>query len=422
VALEDLRRVSGSAHARPAGPADAIDGVPAGVVIEPGSVDEAREVLRLARAGGAKVVPRGGGTKMTWGAPPSGLDLILSTARLDRLVEHVAGDLVVTAEAGLPLRALQRALAPAGQRLALDPPQPGATVGGVVAAGASGPRRLRFGSVRDLLIGLTVVLSDGTVSRAGGKVVKNVAGYDLCKLFTGSLGTLGLVVQATFRLHPVPAAQRTVRVEIDDPDTAGSSVQVLLHSALVPSAIELGWPSPDAGGTLGVLFEGVEEGVVAQARTAAELAGRHGTATVLDEATAERLWTELALKPVERGGGRVRVGFPPAQLPQAISAALEAGRRHGLRLRLAGHAGSGILFVDLPGAEVAAQARVIEDLRGRLARANDGSVVVLDAPPALKAAVDVWGDPGDALPLMRRVKERFDPERTLCPGRFVGGL
>jgi glycolate oxidase FAD binding subunit len=343
---------------------------------------------------------------------------VASRAHLEAMTPTVRRALT---EAGVRLDDLQRALTAARQRLALDPPQAGATLGGIIAAGASGPRRLRFGSVRDLLIGVTVVLADGTVARSGGKVVKNVAGYDLCKLFTGSLGTLGLIAQATFRLHPLPQAQRTVRVEVDGPEDAGAVVQMLTHSSLAASAIELAWFSPDAGGMLAVLFEGTEPGVDAQARTASELTSARGRAAVLDEAAAQRVWREMTLRPVGNGDVRLKLSALPADLPAVIRTVFQACGAAGLSPRLTGHAGSGILFVDLTGADVPALARVVQTLRGD-ATLKQGSVVVLEAPPALKATIDVWGYAGDALSLMRRVKEAFDPGRILAPGRFVGGL
>jgi len=195
VTLAALQDIAGRGYAREAAEGDAIDGVRPRFVVEPGSVEEVSALLRLSHRAGLAVAPRGGGTTLGWGATPRRLDLILSTARLNRVLEHAAGDLVVRAEAGVMLEALQAAAGAAGQRLALDPPDVGATLGGIVAANPSGPLRLRYGTVRDLLIGVTVVLADGTVAKAGGKVVKNVAGYDLCKLFTGSLGTLGVVVE-----------------------------------------------------------------------------------------------------------------------------------------------------------------------------------------------------------------------------------
>ena len=247
--LADLQEIVGRDFVREAAEGDAIDGVRPRFVVEPGSVEEVSALLRLSHRAGLAVAPRGGGTTLGWGATPRRLDLILSTARLNHVLEHAAGDLVVRAEAGVTLETLQAAVGAAGQRLALNPPEVGATLGGVVAANPSGSLRLRYGTVRDLLIGVTVVLADGTVAKAGGKVVKNVAGYDLCKLFTGSLGTLGVVVETIWRLHPLPAARRTVAIALASPEAAGAAVQALLHtpgSPLVLDALELRWewPSP----------------------------------------------------------------------------------------------------------------------------------------------------------------------------------
>ncbi|HEV3462352.1 MAG TPA: FAD-binding oxidoreductase, partial [Actinomycetota bacterium] len=216
--VQDLER---GGLVRPAEGAYAVDGVEARFLARPGSVEEASQVLRAAAADGLAGAFMGGGSKLGLGNPPERLDLVVETRGLDQVLEHAAGDLVVKAQAGVRLADLQAALAPAGQWLALDPPEPRATLGGVVAANASGPRRLRYGTVRDLIIGITVVLADGTVARAGGKVVKNVAGYDLAKLFCGSLGTLGLVAEATFRLHPLPAAAAVVSLEVERPAQVG---------------------------------------------------------------------------------------------------------------------------------------------------------------------------------------------------------
>src|SRR5918995_3057509 len=204
VSLEDLQRIVGEEHAREATSEDAVDGVGPSFVAEPGSVEETSELLRFAAEEGLAVSPRGGGTKASLGNPPRELDLILSTVRMDEVIEHVPGDQVVRVQAGIRLRDLQERLAGSDQMLGIDPPEEGATVGGAVAANSTGPRRYRYGTIRDLIIGITVILSDGTVAKAGGKVVKNVAGYDLSKLFTGSLGTLGVIANANFRLHPRP--------------------------------------------------------------------------------------------------------------------------------------------------------------------------------------------------------------------------
>jgi glycolate oxidase FAD binding subunit len=400
--------------------ADAVDGVQPRFLAEPGSVEEVAEVLRAADAAGLRTVARGGGTKLGWGNPPDGVELVLSTARLGRVLEHAAGDLVTRVQAGVRLADLQAELAPAGQLLGLDPPEAEATVGGIVAANASGPRRLRYGTVRDLLIGVTVVLGDGTVAHAGGKVVKNVAGYDLGKLYTGSLGTLGVVVEAIFRLHPVPAAAAVVAAEVESPEQVGSAVRALLASALVPSAIELGWPDPGRAGTLAVLFEGIEPGVAAQAAAATRLLADAGVAGA--QARDGSGAGKLGARPWERGAGAlgVKVASVPSALPGALRVVWEVAAGHGLGARVAAHAGTGVLWAGIAGAPEAL-AGFVTEARERLAT-RQATLVVAEAPAEVKRAVDAWGPVGDALPLMRRVKQRFDPSGRLSPGRFVGGI
>jgi glycolate oxidase FAD binding subunit len=389
-------------------------------------------VLAGAAADGLAVAFAGGGSKLGLGNPPDRADLLVSTSRLDRVLEHAAGDLVVRAQAGVRLADLQAALGPAGQWLALDPPEPRATVGGVVAANASGPRRLRYGTVRDLIIGITVVLADGTVAHAGGKVVKNVAGYDLAKLFCGSLGTLGMIAEVIFRLHPLPAAASVVTLEVEAPAQAGRAVQRLHRSALEPSAVELvvdewGWP-----GRLTVVFEGIQPGVEAQAAAAVELLGQVGTAAVAGPGETDAALHQLGALPFEKAEVALKAAFPPAELPAVLTELL--GDRRNLERRWIGpvsaHAATGVLWMtsgfrqgDLrdDGPEVAFVARAVTEVRERLA-ALGGSLVVVKAPPHLKRQVDAWGPPGDAVGLMRRVKERFDPDRRMSPGRFVGGI
>ncbi|MDP9436670.1 MAG: FAD-binding oxidoreductase, partial [Actinomycetota bacterium] len=259
-----------TAGRRPGQPADGVAGVVPREVVTPTSVEEVADVLRAAAADGRSVVAAGGRSKLSWAAPPSSCDLLLDTTGLDRVVEHVAGDLVVVAEAGVRLTDLQAQLAEAGQLLGLDPPEEGATLGGVVSANASGPRRLAYGTARDLLIGITVVLADGTVAHAGGKVVKNVAGYDLGKLYTGAHGTLGVVVSTTWRLHPAPPARRVVVLDLPDAAAAGPLAIRLARSTLTPSAVEL---LGTAGGAarLVVVFESIAESVSAQADAAVAL-------------------------------------------------------------------------------------------------------------------------------------------------------
>jgi glycolate oxidase FAD binding subunit len=414
---------------QPAPPGTAVDGVPVARVARPGSVAEAGQVLAAAAADGLAVAFVGGGSKLGLGNPPERVDLLVSTERLDQVLEHAAGDLVVRVQGGARLADLQAALAPAGQWLALDPPEPRATVGGVVAANASGPRRLRYGTVRDLIIGITVVLADGTVARAGGKVVKNVAGYDLAKLFCGSLGTLGLVAEATFRLHPLPAAAAVVTLEVDSPQRVGAAVGPLLRSALEPSAVELAWPDWQLPGRLTVVFEGIRPGVEAQAAACAELLGRVGTAAVAGSDETDAALDTLGVRPFEKADVGVKVTCPPADLA-AVLEDLRAGPSPWLG-PVHAHAGTGVLWVasDFGEGELEASGgRMVPALAGAVTAARErlaalgGSLVLVKAPPELKRAVDAWGPAGDAVGLMRRVKERFDPDRRLSPGRFVGGI
>jgi glycolate oxidase FAD binding subunit len=405
-----------------------VDDMAARFVARPRSVSEASQVLAAAAADGLAVAFAGGGSKLGLGNPPERVDLEVQTQGLNQILEHAAGDLVVRAQAGVPLADLQAALAPAGQWLALDPPERRATVGGVVAANASGPRRLRYGTVRDLIIGITVVLADGTVAHAGGKVVKNVAGYDLAKLFCGSLGTLGMVVEAIFRLHPLPAATAVVTVQVESPTQAGQAVQRLRRSALEPSAAELvvgelGWP-----GRLTVVFEGIQPGVEAQAAAAVELLGQVGEAVVAGPGQTEAAINQLGAMPFEKAEFALKATFPPAELAGVLDDLV--GGRLSFGGPVTAHAATGVLWMasglregDLPADSPAfpMTVRAVTEARERLA-ARGGSLVVVKASPELKRAVDVWGPAGDAIGLMRRVKERFDPDRRMSPGRFVGGI
>ncbi|MGW4487460.1 FAD-binding oxidoreductase [Amycolatopsis sp. NPDC004368] len=405
-------------HARPAEAGDEVDGLAPAFVAAPGSTAEAADVMRIAADHGLAVVVRGSGTKLGWGQRPAEADLVVDTGRLDRVVEHRAGDLVVHVDAGLRLATLQDRLSPAGQRLAADPVVPpgtadAGTVGGLVATAASGPLRFSHGAVRDLLIGITVVRADGVVTKAGGKVVKNVAGYDLGKLFAGSWGTLGLVTEAVFRLHPRPALARWVVVPVDSTGVAYERLRRVLHAQLVPNAVELDRPA-GATGTLAVLVEGVAQGVADRVEKFLELLGDGA-----EPCDAAPEWWGRA--PWQRGDVALRLTHRITGLPALLNALDEQARCHGLPVAVRGSAGVGLLYAAVPGTtDPAVIAELVEGLRDRSAGWG-GDVVVLDAPPAVKAALDPWG-PVRGLTLMRRVKDQFDPEHRLAPGRFAGGI
>jgi glycolate oxidase FAD binding subunit len=417
VSLEDLQNIVGEEHAREAAVEDAVDGVAPSFVVEPGSTEEISGLMKFANDQDLAVAPRGGGTTMSLGNPPRELDLILSTARMNAVVEHVPGDQVVRVQSGIRFGDLQERLAGSDQMLGVDPPETGngATVGGIVATNSSGPRRYRYGTIRDLIIGITVVLADGTVAKAGGKVVKNVAGYDLSKLFTGSLGTLGVIAECNFRLHPRPETARTVAVELPDTASAGAASQAILHAQIVPSAVELLWD--DETRLLTVLIEGIPSGVEAQAEATSYILSPFGEVRTLtdDEAGSS--------SPPGAGDDEVavKISAPPAELAGVLDSTLGASSRLDVTSRITGHAGTGVTYVGLSGGDEEARAGVVEELREIWLR-RGGSVVVREASPAFKERVETWGPIGTRLDLTRRVKEKFDPRGVLNPGRFVGGI
>ncbi len=424
--LAALRSACGPGFARAAGADDLVGGVPARWVVLPGTTEEAAAVLRIAAERRLAIVPRGAGTKLDWGATPAGVDVVLDTGRLSGVAWHTPGDLVATVGAGTPMRALQGALEPAGQRLALDPGSvpAGATVGGVLGAGEAGPLRLRFGIGRDLLIGVEFVRADGVVAHAGGRVVKNVAGYDLGKLLCGSFGTLGVITSATFRLHPLPARRAWVRRSVWTPLEVHDLLGDVVMSSVVPTAVEIDLPAvsslvprqrtaagPRGPGTIAVLLEGTADGVTIRSGIVRKLLG--GDASIVDE--PPHWWGRYPFGPGEIA---LKLAVPIADLHAAIYALRDAA---GVAVPVRGSAGVGVVHAALPRATgVDRVAAILAAVRGVLV-GRGGSCVVLTAPPAVRDEVDLWG-PVPGMTIMRRVKEQFDPHRLLSPGRFVGGL
>lgn len=393
---------------------DYVDGVPPGLVARPGTTEQVAEVLRAAAAHGLSVVPRGRGTKITWTAPPSSADVLLDVSALDQVLDHAAGDLIVAAQAGTRLADVRRTVGGEGQRLAIDETVPGASIGGMLAANTSGSRRLATGTARDLLIGITVVRADGVVAKAGGRVVKNVAGYDLGKLLIGSFGTLAVVTEALFRLHPVPAARRWVSVPVIDPVEAQRLVQSVLHAQCVPAAIDVEWR--DGTGAVSVLLEGKDEGVTDRAATVRGLLGATSTETEEPPAGGATYPWDLAATGDQRATA-LKLTFVLSGLQDVLAAAGDAGVPVALR----GSAGTGVAYAAIAaGTPVEAVTEAVRRIRAACAR-QGGTVVVVDAPAAVKQAVDLWG-PVSGLDLMRRVKDQFDPDHRLSPGRFVGGI
>ncbi len=416
-----------TAPARVAAAGDTVAGVRPGVVVEPVNEEEVAAVLAFADREGLKVLTSGGGTQLGYGRPPTGGDLLLSTTRLGAVLEHEPQDQTIAVQSGVPLAELQQRLGRSRQWLALDPALPeGATIGGIVATNTSGARRLRFGGVRDQILGVRVVLADGTIAKGGGKVVKNVAGYDLPKLFCGALGTLGVVVAANFRLYPLPALSRTILLRAPSPAALCALVLAVNASTLVPTALDVIGPSADEDGcVLAVRFESsvraaVEDQTAALLTLAGELAASRRLLEGDEESTFWRGLDE-ALWPRAADGhyAMLKASLLPTEVAGWLAQLDACAAARGLATRWRAHAGHGTVFARLVGAPDALAAAV-DDLR-LAAASGRGSVVVQDAPPETLRIVDVWGTV-PALDVMRRLKDRFDPHGTLNPGRFVGGI
>src|SRR5438874_6032705 len=406
----------GPDQVRPTTPSDAVSAVQPQLVLEPVNEQQLADALRIANEGGLAVILRGGGTKLGWGNPTARADLILSTSRLNRVLEHAWADLTVTVEAGCTVQALQQTLAQHGQRLAIDPLWPEkATVGGILSTNDSGALRLRFGALRDLIIGVTIALPDGTLASSGGKVVKNVAGYDLPKLVTGALGTLGVITRAVFRLHPLPRKACSFSIAVSNPDEAQKSVLAVQDSKLAHAFLQSHF-SDDAPPVSDILFEGTDAGLTAQE---AQLRNLAAPAKVLETSTSswtarEKLWTLAD----PENTAIAKISVLPANVARTMKLVEHIANGQQVRWRALVYA-TGLGWLRLEG-KVGALRGALQALRGEL-ESQQGSLVALHHPEKMPS-FDAWGSAGDALPLMKAVKQQLDPKSTLNPGRFVGGI
>ena len=416
--VAEVDALAGTAIARPGSVADAIDGVVPGAVAEPPTPAALAKTLAWATETGRTVIVRGGGTKLGWGPSPGSVDLVLSTTAMSAVVEHRHGDLTVTVQAGATLAETNAVLSRHRQWLPLDPPwSDRATIGGIVAVNDSGPRRQRHGAPRDLIIGMTLARADGLIAKTGGIVVKNVAGYDLARLLTGSFGCLGVILTATFKIAPLAEASHTVSVEFPASARCGPFVADLLAHASTPTALELATPPA----TMLIRFESIETVAVEQAEQAATLARGHGgTPVVLTGEAETAVWRGHDGRLFDREGTIVKLAILPAELSATLAWLDDASSTRRLDYVVTGRAGLGVLYLGLNGA-VSQQASLVTALRERLP-VGRGSATIQRADPELKTLVDVWGSVGDSLRTMQEVKRRFDPTGTLNPGRGPGGL
>lgn len=400
----------------------------------PSTPEELAQIVTLAHQNRWKILPCGNASKLSWGPSAHGIDLGVSTAKLNRLIEHAVGDLTVTVEAGMTLADLQAVLARAGQFLPIDPLYAEqATLGGIVSTASAGSLRQRYGGIRDLLVGVSFVRQDGQIAKAGGRVVKNVAGYDLMKLFTGSFGTLGILTQLTFRIYAQPEASQsillTATAEVDNDSSQlrfVQAIQTILASELTPTAMDLLSPATvreltgHQGMGLLLRFQTIAAGVQAQLSRLQELALTLGLqSTVFRDLDEPHLWQKLREtieSPSQSAAILCKIG---------VSSTVAASTLTQINTLTGGaaiawiHAGSGIGGLRLREPSVSPQ--LLLQIR-QDCQEQGGFLTVLEAPVPLKQQIDVWGYTGNALALMRGIKQQFDAHCLFSPQRSVGGL
>jgi glycolate oxidase FAD binding subunit len=427
----DAIATAGAAHAF------AVDGLTPQCVLFPETVEQLSRCIAAADQAGLAVMPVGNGTKLGVGNLPQRYDVALSTRRLNRILAHEAADMTVTVEAGATLAEVNATLRPARQRLPLDPPDPEHTsIGALIATDASGPLRLSQGKVRDLLIGVKVVLADGTLVKGGGRVVKNVAGYDLMKLFTGSFGTLGTVVEATFKVRPCPEHEALFVVPAAEIGTAVAGALDVLAALLAPLYVEALNPAAaaaigeNAGAMILVGCGGNSDEIAAQRARLEERAGKHamrtydGTESARRYAALRDFPSPVPPRPLGEGRGEgigAKLSLLPSQLAQVLPHIEDEAARKNLGCAILSHVGSGVAYVRLNGTDDVSLIGCAQWMRATVRQA-DGWAVFDGVPTRFKSQVDTWGTDIQALSLMRGIKQALDPRRRLSPGRFVGGI
>ena len=423
-----------------------VDGAAPKLVLFPGNIEEACEILTLSWQREESVIPWGNGTKMGWGNIPSKVDWVVCTKRLDRITDCDHENLTVTVEAGIPFSRVQERLRSLGRgySIPLDPPfTQTATIGGIVATNSSGSRRHLYGTARDLILGMKVILPNGKQNRWGGKTVKNVAGYDMSKLYIGSFGTLGIITEVIFRILPLPERETTFIAVFSEISSPFKAVSGILQSELLPSAIEilnsrvlevLGLElfGKDGGIFLAVNFEGFDESVERQIRQVKEMVRSFEPLSIhfLEGALQEQFWGglrnfELIVQPHFPDRISCKVSVPISKTSEVFNLLKEVTHRMDFDSTLRSHAGSGIVQVDFLVKDLSPErdefVRTLNEVRERI-KTLEGDLVIKGAPLSLRKRIDVWGKPGRDFFIMQNVKALFDPHRLLNPGRFVGGI
>lgn len=405
----------------------AVHGQLPALVVTPGSVEELAQSMALCYEARMPVVPWGGGTRQLWGRPLSATPfVVIKTTRLNRPLTYEPDDLTISVEAGMTLGQLDRLLAANNQMLPLDAPWPEqSTIGGLLATAIDGPRRLGYGTARDLLIGIRVVEATGRISKAGGMVVKNVSGFDMMKLYTGSLGTLAIIVSANFKLLPQPRAATTLACSFAQPAAAFAFAEAIRASYLTPAAVEYleGWPAEAAAPAITMLvrIEGLSAAVERHVRDLSAMAANAGSTDVQRDPSAEfgLDWAQVAnlAHPLTATPGEIslRLSCLPGALEHSLAVLRDLAQRYGLLMRIDARALSGMAYLRLTGDEGELRAWHADAL------ALYPQLVLIAATPALTAELPVWGAAHANLELMQRMKQEFDPDRLLNPGRYLVG-
>ena len=388
-------------------------------LVFPQTIDALAKIVKQASRQQWRILICGNGSKLTWGGLSRDIDLVISTQKCDRLIEYAVGDLTVTTEAGMKLDDLQARLRAHGQFLPIDPNQGDATLGGIVATGDTGSWRQRYGGVRDLLLGLSFVRADGEIAKAGGRVVKNVAGYDLMKLFTGAYGTLGVITQLTFRTYPLIATSQTL-VLTGEADSIAQATQSIRNSSLTPVAMDLlsavVLERLDLGVETGLIirWQTIPESIEQQLETVKAIARKLNLSTSdYREETEIDLWQKCATItniPTSDTSVTCKIGIAPNAAVNFLQLKQVIDRHVAVRV----HASSGIGQLQLDGADE----QIITTMRS-YCQQNHGFLTILDAPKVFKQQIDIWGYSGNALKTMQAIKDCFDPQDILNPGRFL---
>ena len=386
-------------------------------VVSPHTCDELSKVMALASENGWRVLPVGQSSKLSWGGLAENVDLVVGTARLNRVIEHAVGDFTVTVEPGLKVAELQRQLGEQGQFLAVDPAfSEVASLGGIVATADTGSLRQRYGGLRDALIGVQFVRYDGEVAKAGGRVVKNVAGYDLMKLMTGSYGSLGILSELTFRLYPVTRNLRTLVLSGGGTAIEAAMAEVRM-AGLTPESLDVVTELNNNDRQLRIVarFQGVIDGVEEQAARLKQIATMHRMSCEQLDGEADTNFWARSQQIINPDSVLCKVGLRPSGIPWLLELVDDVNLDGYARL----HGGNGLGWIQLAQRDGLAEG--VEKLRSHCQK-NGGFLSLLQGPKSLKQAIDVWGYSGNALSVMRDIKDKFDPKRILSPGRFVGGL